>query len=165
MKLWPVCSWITQYPWSHPWLAPYHQGRRHSTPRSAQLCSPKWDCRQRLLASETWQCNRSHISLKATIDVPLLGTVIEQNGDRQLDDSLMPVGWPPHLDGAVKQWCVHRTTTFQELTDLLSTYDMKRDLLELNDKAAHWGYGAVWNHRHMDSSTSRSMRPKKGCLL
>ena len=24
-----------------------------------------------LLAAETWQCNRSHISLKATIDVPL----------------------------------------------------------------------------------------------
>ena len=111
-----------------------------------------------LLAFEAWQCNRSHISLKATIDVPLLGTVIEQNGGGQLDDSLMPVGWPLHLDGAVKQWCVHRTTTFQELTDLLSTYDMKRDLLELNDKAAQWGYGAVWNRWYMDSNTGRSMR-------
>ena len=40
-----------------------------------------------LLAAKTWQCNRSHISLKATIDVPLLGTVIEQNGDGLLDDS------------------------------------------------------------------------------
>jgi hypothetical protein len=37
----------------------------------------------------------------------------------------------------VKQWCVHRTATFQELADLLSTYDMKRDLLELNFKAGH----------------------------
>ena len=97
-------------------------------------------------------------SLKATIDVPLLGTVIEQNGDGQLDDSLMPVGWPLHLDGAVKQWCVHRATTFQELTDLLSTYDMKRDVLELDDKAAPWGYGAVWNRWYMDSNTGRSMR-------
>jgi hypothetical protein len=108
---------------------------------------------RRLLASETWQCN-----LKATIDVPLLVTVIEQKGDGQLDDSLMPVGWPLHLDGAVKQWCVHRATTFQELTDLLSTYDMKRDVLELDDKAAPWGYGAVWNRWYMDSNTGRSMR-------
>ena len=33
-----------------------------------------------LLAAETWQWNRSHISLKATIDVPLFGAVIEQWG-------------------------------------------------------------------------------------
>ena len=75
-----------------------------------------------LLAAETWQCNRPHISLKSTIDIPLLGTVIEQNGDGLLEDSLMPVGWSLHLDGAVKQRCVHRTTTLQELIDLLSAY-------------------------------------------
>ena len=93
-----------------------------------------------LLAAETWQCNRPHISLKSTIDVPLLGTVIEQNGDGLLEDSQMPVGWPLHLDGAVKQRCVHRTTTLQELNDLLSAYDMKRDLVELNYKA-----DGTWN--------------------
>ena len=43
--------------------------------------------------------------------VPLLGTVIEQNGDGLLEDSLMPVGWPLHLDGAVKQRCVHQPPT------------------------------------------------------
>ena len=42
-----------------------------------------------LLAAETWQFNRPHISLKSTIDVPLLGT--EQNGDGLLEASLMPV--------------------------------------------------------------------------
>ena len=47
-----------------------------------------------LLAPETWHCNRPYINLKTTIDVPLLGTVIEQNGDGCLEDSLMPVGWP-----------------------------------------------------------------------
>ena len=57
----------------------------------------------------------------------------------------MPVGWPLHLDGAVKQRCVHRTTTLQELDDLLSAYDMKRDLVELNYKAAQWAHRAVWN--------------------
>ena len=50
-----------------------------------------------LLAPETWHCNRPHVSLKTTVDVPLLGTVIEQNGDGCLEDSLMPVGWPLHL--------------------------------------------------------------------
>ena len=68
----------------------------------------------------------------------------------------MPVGWPLHLDGAVKQWCVHRTATFQELADLLSTYDMKRDLLELNFKAAQWTCGAVWNRWYMELPTGKN---------
>ena len=78
-------------------------------------------------APETWHCNRPHINLKTTIDVPLLGTVIEQNGDGCLEDSLIPVGWPLHLDGAVKQRCLHRTTTLSELNELLhlQAYDMK----------------------------------------
>ena len=63
-----------------------------------------------LLAPETWHCNRPYINLKTTIDVPLLGTVIDQNGDGCLEDSLMPVGRPLDLDGAVKQKCIHRTT-------------------------------------------------------
>ena len=46
---------------------------------------------------------QSSVSTKTTIDVPLLGTVIEQNGDGCLEDSLTPVGWPLHLDGAVKK--------------------------------------------------------------
>ena len=31
----------------------------------------------------------------------------------------MPLGWPLHIDGAVKQRCIHRTTTLQKLNDLL----------------------------------------------
>ena len=98
--------------------------------------------RRGLLAVETWQRNRPHISLKTTIDVLLLGTVIEQNGDGLLEDSLVPVGWPLHLDGAVKQRC--------------SAYDMKRDLLEFNYKAAQWSHRAVWNQWYME--------PKRGHL-
>jgi hypothetical protein len=64
--------------------------------------------------------------------VPLLGTVIEQNGDGCLEDSLRPV---LHLDGAVKQK-LHRTTTSSELDELLQAYDMKRNLVELNYEAA-----------------------------
>ena len=67
-----------------------------------------------LLSAETWHCNRLRVSLKTSIDVPMLGTVIEQNGDGLLEESHMPVGWPLHIDGAVRQRCIHRDTTLQE---------------------------------------------------
>ena len=60
-----------------------------------------------LLAPDTWKCKRAQVSLKATIDVPMLGTIIEQNGDGLLEDSHMPVGWPLHIDGAARQCCIH----------------------------------------------------------
>ena len=62
-----------------------------------------------LLAPDTWKCKRAQVSLKATIDVPMLGTIIEQNGDGLLEDSHMPVGWPLHIDGAVRQCCIQMT--------------------------------------------------------
>ena len=45
----------------------------------------------------------------------MLGTIIEQNGDGLLEDSHMPVGWPLHIDGAVRQCCIHRAASLQEL--------------------------------------------------
>ena len=110
-----------------------------------------------LLAPETWHCNRPYINLKTTIDVPLLGTVIEQNGDGCLEDSLMPVGWPLHLDGAVKQRCLHRTTTLRELDELLQAYDMKRNLVELNYEAAQWKHKAVWNRKYMEAKRGQEL--------
>ena len=95
------------------------------------------------------------------IGVPLLESIIEKYGDGLLDDSLMSVGWPLHLNGAVKQWCVHRTATFQELAGLLKTYNIKeykRDLIELNSNAAQWKVGAVWNRFYMETETRKSMR-------
>ena len=41
-----------------------------------------------LLAPDAWKCKRAQVSLKATIDVPMLGPIIEQNGDGLLEDSL-----------------------------------------------------------------------------
>ena len=84
-----------------------------------------------LLTPDAWKCKRAQVSLKATIDVPMLGTIIEQNGDGLLEDSHMPVGWPLHIDGAVRQCC----TTLQELDDMLRESDMKRDSVEINHKA------------------------------
>ena len=56
--------------------------------------------------------------------------------------SLLQVGWPLHIDGAVKQRCAHREATLQQMDDLLGQYDMKRDLVELNRKAAQWTHKA-----------------------
>ena len=38
---------------------------------------------------------RDHMA--QAIDVPMLGTIIEQNGDGLLEQSHMPVGWPLQL--------------------------------------------------------------------
>ena len=67
-----------------------------------------------LLAPDIWKCKRAQVSLKATIDVPMLGTIIEQNGDGLLEDSHMPVGRPLDIDGAVRQCCIHRAASLQE---------------------------------------------------
>ena len=80
----------------------------------------------------------------------MLGTVIEQNGDGLLDDSMMPIGWPLHIDGAVKQPCAHRDATLQQMDDLLGQYEMKRDLVELNCQAAQWTHKALWNRWYME---------------
>ena len=81
----------------------------------------------------------------------------EQNGDGCLEDSLMPVGWPLHLDGAVKQRCLHRTTTLSELDELLQAYDMKRNLVELNYEAAQWKHKAVWTRRYMEAKRGHEL--------
>ena len=41
-------------------------------------------------------------------------------------------------------------TTLQELDDLLSEYDMERDLVEINRKAPQWAHKAVWNRWYME---------------
>ena len=37
------------------------------------------------VTGNAWKCKQAQVSLKATIDVPMLGTIIEQNGDGLLD--------------------------------------------------------------------------------
>jgi len=83
-------------------------------------------------------CKRAQVSLKATIDVPMLGTIIEQNGDGLLENSHVPVGSPLHIDGAVRQCCIHRAASLQELDDMLKEYDMKRDSVKINHDAPQW---------------------------
>jgi len=84
-------------------------------------------------------------------------TIIEQNGDGLLEDSHMPVRWPLHIDGAVRQSCIHRAASLQESDDMLKEYDMKRDSVEINRDAPQWSHHAVWNRKYME--------PKPGYTL
>ena len=69
----------------------------------------------------------------------------------------MPAGWPLHIDGAVRQRCIHRDTTLLELDDLLSEYDMKRDLAEINRKAPQWSHKAVWNKWYVEPKAGHTL--------
>ena len=53
------------------------------------------------LAPDAWNCRKLQVSLKVGIDVPMLGTIIETNGDN-LEDSHMLIAWPLLIDGAVR---------------------------------------------------------------
>ena len=70
----------------------------------------------------------------------------------------MPVGWPLHIDGAVRQCCIHRSATLQELDDMLREYDMKRDSVEINHNAPQWSHNAVWNRKYMEPKTGYTLR-------
>ena len=72
-------------------------------------------------------------------------------------------GWPLHIDGAVRQRCIHRDTTLQELDDLLSEYDMKRDLAEINRKAPQWAHKAVWNKWYMEPKAGHTLSQLRQC--
>ena len=65
------------------------------------------------LAVETWNNKRAVLNFKATVEIPMLGTMIESCGDT-LDESHMPLGWPMSIDGAVRQFCMHKRDTIQE---------------------------------------------------
>ena len=92
---------------------------------------------------------KKKVSLKVAIDVPMLGTIIKTNGD-SLDDLHMPIGWPLLIDGAVRQFCVHRYTTIQDMQDMLKAYDLGKNSVEINKDAPQWTHFSVWNRRYMD---------------
>ena len=98
------------------------------------------------------------MEMQTSAGQPQGGTIIEQNGDGLLEDSHMPVGWPLHIDGAVRQCCTHRSATLQELDDMLREYDMKRDSVEINQNVPQWSHNAVWNRKYMEPKTGYTLR-------
>ena len=102
-----------------------------------------------LLAVETWNNKRAMINFKATIEVPMLGTMIESCGDT-LDESHMPLGWPMSIDGAVRQFCMHKRDTIQQLNNMLAEFNLQRSSVEINQSTALWSHNSVWNRKYMD---------------
>ena len=102
---------------THAWTAP-HPFSPQQTP---QIRSPS-------RGGQAWPYCAWNMALQSSVyhpqdhDRPLLGTVIEQNGDGCLEDSLMPVGWPLYLDGAVKTKSLHRATILSELDEILQAW-------------------------------------------
>ena len=127
------------------------------------------------LAPDAWNCRKLQVSLKVAIDVPMLGTIIETNGDN-LDDSHMPIGWPLLIDGAVRQFCeagptpfvrrgwaryefcVHRYSTVQDMQDRLSAYDLSKNSVEINKDAPQWTHFSVWNRKYMEPLPGNDLR-------
>ena len=127
------------------------QDETPSFPALAQLAESGF------LAPDAWNCRKLQVSLKVAIDVPMLGTIIETNGD-SLDDSHMPIGWPLLIDGAVRQFCVHRYTTIQDMQDMLKAYDLGKNSVEINKEAPQWTHFSVWNRRYMDPLPGNDLR-------
>ena len=72
----------------------------------------------------------------------MLGTVVEQSGNSLLEEC-MPTGWLLHIDGAVRQRCIHQDSTPDKLDTLLRQCDMKRDLVEVTDRVPQQAHRAV----------------------
>ena len=79
----------------------------------------------------------------------MLGTMIESCGDT-LDESHMPLGWPLSIDGAVRQFCMHKRDTIQELNGMLAEFNLQRSSVEINRNTTLWSHNSVWNKKYMD---------------
>ena len=104
---------------------------------------------QGLLAVETWNNKRAMINFKATVEVPILGTIIESCGDT-LEESHMLLGWSISVDGAVRQFCMHKRDTIQELDKMLTEFNLQRSSVEINRNTPLWSHNSVWNKKYMD---------------
>ena len=109
------------------------------------------------LAPDAWNCRKLQVTLKVAIDIPMLGTIIETNGDN-LDDSHMPIGWPLLIDEAVRQFCVHSYSTIQDMQDMLSSYDLSKNSVEINRDAPQWTHFSVWNGKYMEPFLGNDLR-------
>ena len=109
------------------------------------------------LAVETWNNKRAVLNFKATVEIPMLGTMIESYGDT-LDESHMPLGWPMSIDGAVRQFCMHKRDTIQKLNSMLAEFNLQRSSVEINRNTTLWAHNAVWNKKWMDPYPGNTLK-------
>ena len=65
--------------------------------------------------------------------------MIERCGDT-LDESHIPLGWPMSVDGAIRQFCMHKKATIQELDSMLEEFDLQRSSVEINRNTTLWSH-------------------------
>ena len=109
------------------------------------------------LAVETWNNKRAILNFKATVEIPMLGTMIENYGDT-LEEAHMPLGWPISIDGAVRQFCMHKKDTIQELNSMLAEFNLQRSSVEINCNTNLWAHNAVWNKKFMDPAPGQNLQ-------
>ena len=119
---------------------------------SSPISSRRTTGRNRALGGvDTWNSKREVVNFKATIEIPMLGSTIENSGD-VLDESHMPLGWPLSINGAVRQNCRHKKATIQELDNMPQEFDLKRSSVAIKCKATQWSHNSVWNKKYMSQS-------------
>ena len=109
------------------------------------------------LSVETWNNKRAILNFKATVEIPMLGTMIENYGDT-LEEAHMPLGWPISIDGAVRQFCMHKKDTIQELNSMLAEFNLQRSSVEINCNTNLWAHNAVWNKKFMDPTPGQNLQ-------
>ena len=108
------------------------------------------------LAVETWNNKRAILNFKATVEIPMLGTMIENYADT-LEEAHMPPGWPISINGAVRQLCMHKKDTIQELNSMLAEFNLQRSSVEINYNTNLWAHNAVWNKKFMDPAPGQNL--------
>ena len=70
----------------------------------------------------------------------------------------MPLGWPISIDGAVRQFCMHKKDTIQELNSMLAEFNLQRSSVEINCNTNLWAHNAVWNKKFMDPAPGQNLQ-------
>ena len=91
------------------------------------------------LSVETWNNKRAMLNFKATAKVPMLDTMIESCGDT-LDESHMALGWPLSIDGAVRQFCMHKHATIEDSSEV----PLKLTEIPLCGRTIRYGTKSIW---------------------
>ena len=70
----------------------------------------------------------------------------------------MPLGWPMSVDGAIRQFCMHRKDTIQELDSMLKEFNLQRSSVEINRNTTLWSHNSVWNRKYMDPNPGYTLQ-------
>ena len=62
------------------------------------------------------------------------------------------------IDGAVRQFCMHKTATIQELDRMLEEFDLQRSSVEINRNTPQWSHNSVWNRKYMEPRSGYTLQ-------